>query len=109
MRKPRGRFHEFVLLITLASLVTAAFALKASVANREAAHVYATRAYQARLLLEYWEGGVKHRAMRVKLATTAADKAAPHLQADLRRVRSLQTKAVDKAKQWEQLALRYLP
>ncbi|WP_406696614.1 hypothetical protein V5E97_37080 [Singulisphaera sp. Ch08] len=107
MRMPRVRFREFLLITTLASLVTAAFALRASVAHLEAAHVHATRAYQARLQLPFWEGVVKDRQMRVKRATTAAEKAI--LQVVLTDARSLQVQAVENAEHLERVASRYRP
>jgi hypothetical protein len=55
MRKPRVRLREFLLLTTLASLVTAAFAIRARTANLESAQEHALHAHQERLSVKWWE------------------------------------------------------
>jgi hypothetical protein len=55
MRTPRVRLREFLLIITLASLVTAAFAIRARTASHLSAQDHAFHARQARLMVNWWE------------------------------------------------------
>jgi hypothetical protein len=55
MRTPRVRFREFLLVCTLASLVTAASAIRTRTAAALSAQDQAFRAYQARLSANWWE------------------------------------------------------
>jgi hypothetical protein len=59
MRKPRVRFREFLLLITMASLVTAAFAIRARTASSLSAQDHAFHAYRARVSANWWEDRLK--------------------------------------------------
>ena len=53
----RLRLREFVLLVTLASLVAASFAIPARTADLEVAQGYAAQAHRARVDAEYVAGG----------------------------------------------------
>src|SRR4051812_35945379 len=99
MRKLRIRFREFLLLTTLASLLTAAFAIRTTTASQEAARVQAVHAYQARLRVDWWQSIIEDRRMKLEVATTATDRTA--LQIDLRNVRAWHAKAVAKAERHE--------
>jgi hypothetical protein len=59
MRKPRVRFREFLLITTLASLITAAFAIRARTANHLSAQDHAFHAYRARHSANWWEDRIK--------------------------------------------------
>jgi hypothetical protein len=59
MRKPRVRLREFVLLVTLASLVTASFAIRARTAQGLSDQRHAADAYQARVSVNWGEGRLK--------------------------------------------------
>jgi hypothetical protein len=107
MRMLRIRFREFLLLTTLTSLVTAAFAIRTRTASQESARVQAVRAYQARLWVDWWQSIIEDRRMKVESATTAADRTA--LQIDLGNVRAWHAKAVAKAERHERLARFYEP
>jgi hypothetical protein len=59
MRMPRVRLREFLLIITLASLVTAALAIRARTASHLSAQDHAFHAHQARLSVNFWEDRLK--------------------------------------------------
>jgi hypothetical protein len=59
MRKPRVRLREFLLTTTLASLVTAAFAIRARTAHLESAQVHAFLAHRERVSVKWWEDHIK--------------------------------------------------
>ena len=65
MRKPRIRFREFLLLTTMASLITAAFAIRARTASLLSAQNHALHAYRARLSVNWWEDRIKELMDRV--------------------------------------------
>jgi hypothetical protein len=69
MRRPRIRFREFVLLTTLVSLITAAFAIRARTASHLSALDHALHGYRARRSVTWWEDLIKER--RRYLETTA--------------------------------------
>jgi hypothetical protein len=56
--RTRLGFREFVLLVTLASLVAASFALRARVGNQYSAISHANRAHTARAEREQWLGQI---------------------------------------------------
>jgi hypothetical protein len=58
MRLPRFRFGEFLLLITLASLITASLAIRSRTADRLSAQAQAMHAYQARVSISYWDNRI---------------------------------------------------
>jgi hypothetical protein len=60
MRKPRVRLREFLLLTTLASLVTAAFAIRARTANLESAQEHDFHAHRERLSVKWWEDHIQN-------------------------------------------------
>lgn len=55
MPKPRLRFREFLLVITLASLIAASYAIRARIAHSAAVNEHASRAHQSRSLARAWE------------------------------------------------------
>jgi hypothetical protein len=55
VRKPHIRFREFFLITTLASLVAAAYAIRARTTYYLSAQDHASRAYQARVSVKWWE------------------------------------------------------
>jgi hypothetical protein len=107
MRKPRVRFREFLLVITLASLVVAVFAIRAKNAHRDLASDHEVHAYQARGTVDYLKNLIKMREKRLKMATTAGDKIV--LQSDLMSVRAMLAKSVRDAEHHERLVRYYDP
>jgi hypothetical protein len=67
MRRPRVGFREFLLLVTLASLITAAFAIRARTSHHLSAQEHAYHAYEARQSVAWWEERI--RAGRAYLET----------------------------------------
>jgi hypothetical protein len=61
MRRPSIRFREFLLLTTLVSLITAAFAIRARTAYHLSAQDHAFHAYRARLSVNWWEDRITER------------------------------------------------
>jgi hypothetical protein len=59
MRKPRVRLREFLLFVTLASLITASFAIRARTARHLSAQRHAADAYQSRVSVAWWEDRLK--------------------------------------------------
>ena len=59
MRRPRVRLREFLLLVTLASLVTASLAIRARTAQHLSTQRHAADAYQARVSVNRWEDRLK--------------------------------------------------
>jgi hypothetical protein len=68
MRKPRVRFREFLLLTTAASLIAAAFAIRARTAHYLSSQDHAFHAYRARLSVNWWEDKIKE--LKLNLETT---------------------------------------
>lgn len=59
MRKLRIRLREFLLLIMMASLITAAFAIRARTGYQESAQQHASHAYRERLSANWLADGIK--------------------------------------------------
>jgi hypothetical protein len=66
MPKPRLRFREFLLLITLASMITAAFAIRARIARHESLYQQSVRFDQARNSVKAWEDQIDHMKRRLE-------------------------------------------
>jgi hypothetical protein len=66
MRKPRLRLREFLLLITLASLVTASFAIRTRTASLESAQKHASQAIQERAYVKWWEDVLKEATRKME-------------------------------------------
>src|SRR5262249_25253948 len=67
MRKLRLRFREFLLLTLLASLITAAFAIRARTAYQASAPDHALLAHQIRQLLKYTHDEIKAAKRRMEM------------------------------------------
>src|SRR5262249_26530108 len=59
MRTFRVRLREFLLIITMATLVTAAFAIRARAASLLSAQDHAFHAHRARVSVNWWEDRLK--------------------------------------------------
>jgi hypothetical protein len=70
MRKLRLRFREFLLLTVLASLITAAFAIRARTADREVAHGHAARADRVRVEAKYLAERIEFARRKLEMAPT---------------------------------------
>ena len=68
MRKLRLRFREFLLLTVLTSLITAAFAIRARMADREVAHGHAARAYRVRVEAKYLAERIEFARRKLEIA-----------------------------------------
>ena len=89
MRMPRLRLREFLLLTTMASLITAAFAIRARTASHLSAQDHAFRAYRERLSANWLDGQLKE--AKRKLQSTpriSADQIAGY---DVRLINSVTT------------------
>jgi hypothetical protein len=111
MRKPRVRFREFLLLTTLASLVVAAFALRAKARYRESFMDHDRQAHLARVSTKWLKDDINFSKGQLERQKTAADQA--RWQARIKQDQADQAKAVADAERHdrltEQLARYYEP
>ncbi len=69
----RLRLREFLLLVMLASLVAASFAMRVRTADLEVAHGYAARAHAARVEAKYLAEQIKFERRRLEMAPTLSE------------------------------------
>jgi hypothetical protein len=107
MGKPRIRFREFLLMTTLASLLSATWAIRARVSYGEAAQRHTMRAIQIRANRDYWQSRIDLWEGKVKAAANRLEEA--EARAGLREVRAAQAREIDEAEHHERLARLYGP
>jgi hypothetical protein len=102
LRKPRVRFREFLLLSTLASLVVAAFVLRAKARYRESAMDHARQAQVARASAKYLKDDLNFSKGQLERQKTTADQA--RWQARIKQDQADQAKAAAEAERHDRLA-----
>ena len=104
LRPPRVRFRLFLLLVTLASVIAASFAVRARVADGEAAFQHAMRVDRAWNAARMWAEIAEGYEANAEKATTAEEKANWRNSAGA--IREEEEKAAEKARQLERLGRR---